>query len=145
MDNSFTLTYSLADQDFNQTKSVGIFNVSTQLLENLARYIRITRLSVLSNSTLDGKLRLPPEITVEYHNEAIANKLGRIFWDQWGVYAAARKGGNQWLFLPKGFTSFLRPPPLKLAVYSYDAIHDFYRNNYPKAISWLESKYFFKC
>lgn len=140
-----TLTYSLADQNLDQTKSVGIFNVSTQLLENLARYSRITRLSVLNNSTLDGKLRLPLEVTVEYHNEAIRNKLGRIFWDQWGVYEAARNSGNQWLFLPKGFVSFLRPPPLKLAVYSYDAIHDFYRTNYPRVISWLESKYFFGC
>ena len=142
---SLSLVYSLADQNFDQTKSVGIFNVSTQLLENLARYSRIARLSVLSNSTLDGKLRLSSEVTVEYHNEVIRNKFGRASWDQWGVYEAAKKSGNQWLFLPKGFASFLRPPPLKLAVYSYDVIHDFYRINYPRAISWFESKYFFQC
>lgn len=143
--NSLTLTYSLADQNFNQTKSVGIFNVSTQLLENLVRYSRITKLSVLSNSTLDEKLRLPPGVSIEYHDEAIGNRLGRIIWDQWGAYEAAKKCGNQWLFLPKGFASFLRPPALKLAVYSYDTIHDFYRTNYPGAISWLESEYFFRC
>jgi glycosyltransferase involved in cell wall biosynthesis len=142
---SLTLTYSLADQNFNQTKSVGIFNVSTQLLEKLAHCSRITRLRVLSNSTLDGKSRLPSEVTIEYHDEAIRNRLGRIFWDQWGVYEAAQNSGNQWLFLPKGFSSFLRPPPLKLAVYSYDVIHDFYRTKYPRAISWFESKYFFQC
>jgi len=145
MGDNLTLTYSLADQDFRQTKSVGIFNVSTQLLENLAQTDRFSRLSVLSNSTLDGKLRLSSEVTIEYHNEAIRNKMGRIFWDQWGVYEAARRSGNQWLFLPKGFASFLKPPPLRLAVYSYDVLHDFYRSNYPRSVSYLESRYFFQC
>ena len=140
-----TLSYSLADQTFNQTKSVGIFNVSVQLLENLARRLHFTRLSVFSNSTLDGKLRLPTGVDIQHHNEAIHGKIARMIWDQWGVYEAAKKSGNQWLFLPKGFSSFLRPPPLKLAVYSYDAIHDFYRANYPKVISWFESQYFFQC
>jgi len=142
---SLTLTYSLADQSFSQTKSVGIFNVSTQLLENLARGIHFARLSVLSNSSLDGKLRLPSGIAIQHHNEAIAGKLGRIFWDQWGVYEAAKNSGNQWLFLPKGFASFLRRPACKLAVYIYDAIHDFYRINYPGVMPWFESKYFTRC
>lgn len=140
--NSLTLTYSLADQNFNQAKSVGIFNVSTQLLETLASRIRFARLSVLSNSTLKGKLNLPAEASVKYHNEAISGKLGRIFWDQWRVYDVARKNSNEWLFLPKGFASFLRRPSFKLAVYSYDSIHDFYRVHYPKAMPRFESRYF---
>lgn len=142
---SLTITYSLADQNFGQTKSVGIFNVSTQLLKNLAHCRLIERLSVLSNSTLDGKLQLPLDVAIEYHNEAIGSKLGRILWDQWGVYEAAKNSGNQWLFLPKGFTSFSRRPTFKLAVYVYDAVHDFYRFNYPGVMPWLESKYFTRC
>lgn len=143
--NPLAITYSLADQNFSQTRSVGIFNVSTQLLENLARHIHFAHLDVLSNSSLDGKLRLPSGIAIQYHNEAIAGKLGRIFWDQWGVYEAAKNSGNQWLFLPKGFASFLRPPAFKLAVYIYDTVHDFYRINYPGIMPWLESKYFTRC
>lgn len=142
---SLSITYSLADQNFRQTKSVGIFNVSTQLLENLSRRIHFARLNVLSNSTLKDKLNLPQEVSVKYYDQAISNKLGRIFWDQWGVYEAAKKSGNEWLFLPKGFASFLRPPTFKLAAYIYDAIHDFYRINYPGVMPYLETQYFTRC
>lgn len=143
--NPLTLTYSLADQDFGQTKSVGIFNVSTQLLEHLSQDTRFARVSLLSNSTLRDKLKLPPEMPVKYYDEAIDSKMGRILWDQWGVYDAAKNSGNQWLFLAKGFASFLRRPAFKLAIYIYDTIHDFYRSNYPGAMPWLESLYFDRC
>ncbi len=143
--NSLTLTYSLADQSFSLTKSVGIFNVSTQLLENLARHVSFERLTVLTNSTLDDKLQLPSRVTVQHCGRAVGSKLGRIFWDQWGVYEAAKNSGNRWLFLPKGFASFSRLPSLKLAAYVYDAAHDFYRYNYPGVMPWVECKYFTRC
>jgi len=139
---TLSLTYSLADQDFSRAKSVGIFNVSTQLLEHLAWHIGFSRLNVMINSSLEGKLRLPAWVTVKRHNEAIRGKLGRILWDQWGVYKAARTSGNQWLFLPKGFAAFSKPPGFRLAVYMYDTIHDFYRDNYPGVMPWFESVYF---
>lgn len=142
---SLTITYSLIDQDFNQTKSVGIFNVSTQLIENLARDVRFTGLNVLSNSGLRNRLRLPPRIFIEYYDEAISSKIGRMIWDQWGVYEAAKRSGNQWLFLPKGFASFIRRPVSKLAVYIYDTVNDFYRFNYPGTMPWMESLYFTQC
>ena len=138
------MTYSLADQDFDQTKSLGIFNLSMQLLENLAQRIQFGRLEVLSNSNLKGKLRLPQGINIQCHNEAIG-RYGRAFWDQWGVYEAAKNSGNQWLFLPKGFSSFLRQPAFKLAVYAHDTIHDFYRINYPGIMPWPRIKYFTLC
>lgn len=142
---SMTITYSLADQCFSKTKSVGIFNVSTKLLEKLAQSSRIGRLSVLSNSSLKGKLRLPANVNIQCHNEATINMFGRIIWDQWGAYAVAKNSNNHWLFLPKGFGSFLKPPPVKLAAYIYDAMHDFYRTNYPGVIPWLENMYFIEC
>lgn len=139
------LVYSLADQNFNQTKSIGIFNVSTQLLENLARRIPFGQLRVLSNSTLEHKLS-SKNINIQYHDEAIASKLGRIVWDQLGVYKAAARNGSNWLFLPKGFVSFFRLPlSLKLAVYAHDTMHDFYETSYPGFIPWLENKYFKYC
>lgn len=139
------LAYSLADQDFSQTKSLGIFNLSTQLLESLSRRINSLQLCVLSNLTLENKLQLPADVVVQFHNEAISSKFGRILWDQWGVYKAAKKNNSNWIFLPKGFSAFLRPPALKLAVYVHDAIHDFYRVNYPGFFPWLENKYFTHC
>lgn len=140
-----TLTYSLADQNFYRTKSIGIFNVSTQLLENLVRGYRFTRLTVLGNSSFDSNLQLPQEIAVQCHNEAAGGRLSRILWDQCGVYRAAKNSGNQWLFLPKGFASFLKPRDFKLAVYVHDTIHDFYRVNYPGAMPLFEIKYFTQC
>ena len=124
-----TITYSLADQNFNQTKSLGVFNVSRQLIENIASRTQFAKLNLLSNSTLDEHLKLPSHTIIQYHDEA-SNKLGRIHWDQWGVYAAGRRSGSKWLFLPKGFTSYLKPRGFKLAVYIHDTMHDFYRTNY---------------
>ncbi len=139
-----TFTYSLADQNFNQTKSLGVFNVSRKLIENIAERANFAKLDLLSNATLDEHLKLPPQVAIQYHNEA-SNKLGRIHWDQWGVYTAGRRSGNQWLFLPKGFTSYLKPRGFKLAVYIHDAMHDFYRSNYLGAMPWFETVYFTQC
>jgi hypothetical protein len=139
-----TITYSLADQNFNQTKSLGVFNVSRQLIENIASRTQFAKLNLLSNSTLDEHLKLPSHTIIQYHDEA-SNKLGRIHWDQWGVYAAGRRSGSKWLFLPKGFTSYLKPRGFKLAVYIHDTMHDFYRTNYLGAMPWFETVYFIQC
>jgi len=143
--NSLTLTYSLADQNFRQAKSLGVFNVSTQLLENLSLGNHFSRLDVFTNSTLADKLQLSSRVATHDYNEAIGNKLGRIIWDQWGVYAAAKRSGNKWLFLPKGFAPLLKPRGLKLVAYVHDAMHDFYRNNFPGVMPWFETAYFTKC
>lgn len=58
------------------------------------------------------------------------------------MYDAAVATGNEWLLLPKGFASWLRRPPLKLAVYVHDAMHDFYQRTYPGAAGRLEHAYF---
>lgn len=141
---SLIFTYSLADQNFNQTKSVGVFNVSTQLFENLASRVHFKKLNLLSNSTLGNYLKLPQKVTI-LHNNRAGNRLGRLLWDQWGVYAAVKDTGSQWLFLPKGFTSLFRPRGFKLAVYIHDAMHDYYKNNYPGIMPWFESMYFTQC
>jgi glycosyltransferase involved in cell wall biosynthesis len=58
------------------------------------------------------------------------------------VYRAAQEAGNNWLLLPKGFASIVRKPPLNLAVYVHDAMHDFYQSAHPGAIGRLEQAYF---
>lgn len=140
-----TLAYSLADQNFATTKSVGIFNLSLQLLEHLAQRQEVGALTVLTNRSLTNRLNLPPSAKVVPHNEAIAGRLRRIAWDQWGVCRAAAKTGHQWLFLPKGFASFLCRCPAPLAVYVHDAMWDFYDQHYTHRLSWLERWYFRHC
>ena len=119
-----SLTYSLADQDFARTKSIGIFNVSLQLGRALAEEPRLPQFTVLANHTLQRVLALPPRATVVMCESAIGGRLERIVWDQWKVYSATRRAAREWLLLPKGFASFLRRPPMRLAVYVHDMMHD---------------------
>ncbi len=138
-----SLTYSLADQDFQRTKSVGIFNVSLQLAEALAVEPQLDRLTVLVNHWHMHRLNLPRDVAMALRDDAAGRGLQRILWDQWNVYDVARRLGNEWLFLPKGFSSFFRrPSPLRLAVYVHDVMHYIYSERYPGALPYLERLYF---
>jgi len=136
------ITYSLADQSFSQTKSIGIFNMSLALARHLQGRAEVERLHLLSNSGLEGLTPPAANTTTTVHDRAIGGRLGRVIWDQWELYSAARATGNDWLFLPKGFASFLRRPPMRLAACVADTIHDYYRSHYPNAVSGLEDRYF---
>jgi len=138
----FSLTYSLADQSFAHTKSIGILNVSVGLLEALARRKNNGRLTVLLNPLLRERLGPLEKVTVEEHRHADGGGLGRIYWDQFGAYAAARRTGNDWLFLPKGFASFSRRCPLRLATFVHDVMQDHYDRNHPGTVSGIEAAYF---
>ena len=138
------LTYSVADQNFQQTKSVGILNLSVQMPAYLAQRPEIGQLTVLSNRSLDDRLSVPPRVPVQRHNLSLQGKLGRILWDQWGVYRAARQVGHEWLFLPKGFASFCRRCPVQLATCVADANHDYYAEHYPGRVPAAEMWYFQK-
>lgn len=137
-----SLTYSLADQDFARTKSIGIFNVSLQLAGALAREPRLDRFTVLANHTLAPVLKLAPRARVELCESAIGGRVERILWDQWRVYSDALRTGDDWLLLPKGFASFLRRPPVRLAVYVHDMMHDVYASEYPGQVPAIENHYF---
>lgn len=137
-----SITYSLADQSFARTKSVGIWNVSVDLLQTLARQAKCPPLTVLGNHSLFEQLHLPSAIRTELYQRASAGRFARIWWDQFGVYAAARRAGNQWLLLPKGFASFMRRCPVHLAAFVHDVVQDHYDRNYPDAVPPLEAAYF---
>ena len=137
-----SITYSLADQSFARTKSIGILNVSVDLLLALAGRPECKRLTLLSNDSLEERLIPPAGVVVERHDRAAGSRLGRIWWDQFGVYSAARRAGNEWLFLPKGFASFFRRCPVRLATFMHDAMQDHYDRHYPEAVSGLEAAYF---
>jgi glycosyltransferase involved in cell wall biosynthesis len=135
------LAYSIADQNVATTKSIGIYNFSLHLARNLAAHECISHLTILSNRSIELG-RLSGKTRVEEHNLAIRNNVGRILWDQWGVYRCAQKTGHPWLFLPKGFSSFLVRPPVQVAAYVHDIMGDFYRRRYPGFELMLESGYF---
>jgi hypothetical protein len=140
-----SLSYSIADQSFAQTQSIGILNLSVQMLHCLAVRPEIRKLNVLSNSTLNDRLHLPAQVPVTLHDSALRNLTGRIAWDQWGAYAQGKRLGNKWLFLPKGYASFLRACPVNLATCVADASYEYYKRVYPKEVPFLKKWYFDFC
>ena len=140
-----SLSYSLADQNFAKTQSIGILNLSVQMLEFLARRPEIRKLNVLSNSSLNDRLNLPAGVPVSLHDSADRNLPGRIMWDQWGAYAEGKKLGNKWLFLPKGYASFVRPCPVNLATCVADASFEYYTRVYPQEVPYFRKWYFNLC
>lgn len=140
---SLNICFSLADQSFAQTKSVGIFNLSLGLLRALAGSGASPGMNVLTNT--ESEPLLPADVQARRHDSASGGKLGRILWDQWGVYSAAKSTGADWLILPKGFASFMRKPPIRLATYVHDTMNEFYRENHPSAVAGMESAYFHRC
>ncbi len=136
-----SLTFSVADQNFRRTKSIGILNVSLQLLEHLAKNPGVDRITVLTNSGLEHRVFRDSRVAHHLHNSP-STRLGRIFWDQIQVYRLAEQSRNPWLFLPKGFASFLRKPAVRLITYVHDVIPQYYDEKYPQAISRLERWYF---
>lgn len=137
-----SIVYSIADQSFAKTKSLGIFNVSLHLARCLDQSPHVSPFTLLSNSEIHLPLQ---KGLASIHNEANRGRLQRIIWDQFGVYRAAKASGAQWLFLPKGFASFLLPPPCRLVVCVHDTIFDYYRQRGWKMASRLESQYFERC
>jgi glycosyltransferase involved in cell wall biosynthesis len=139
--NPLRLTVSLADQRFDQTKSIGIFNVSLGLCRVLAQRQELQRITLLTNDSLP----LKPDserVVLQQCAGKNAGKLWRIWWDQFGAYRAARKAKNGWLLLPKGYASFLRRSPCKLATYIHDTMQEYYREHHPHSFPSFENFYF---
>jgi hypothetical protein len=136
------LCYSLADQNVATTKSIGIYNFSVQLLHHLIAAQAVDRLTVLTNPTLARDLNLPAEVTKAEFSAPTDRGFGRILWDQWRVYSSAARSGSQWLFLPKGFASFFRMPPIRVAAFVHDVMADYYRQRFPGFESPWERRYF---
>ncbi len=137
-----SITYSMADQSFARTKSLGIFNLSIDLMQALARHRQVAAMTLLSNRLLTRAFDPPDQVKVEMYDQAVRSNVGRLLWDQFGVYSAAERTGNQWLFLPKGFAAFMRRCPVRLATFVHDVMQDHYDRKYPSAVPSLEAAYF---
>ena len=136
------LAYSVADQDVATTKSIGIYNFSVQLAQYLAEHPQLRKFTVFSNCTVSPHLRLAKKTRVQEFNFARRSKVGRILWDQWSLYRSAQATGHRWLFLPKGFCSFVTRPRPEVAAFVHDIMGDYYQQHYPGFESRLESFYF---
>jgi glycosyltransferase involved in cell wall biosynthesis len=140
-----SITYSIADQHFAGTDSVGVLNLSVQMVHFLAEREEIRKLTVFSNSGLSDRLHLPDKVPVRLFNSAVGSMLGRIVWDQWKAYSEAAKVRNEWLFLPKGYASFSRRCPVKLVPCVADTSYDYYRKFIPNGVPKLKHWYFDSC
>jgi len=139
------ICYSIADQTFEHSKSIGILNVSLGLLAALARQPGVEKLVVLANSSLPAIPDETGKISRVNCELPLRGKLSRMLWDQLVLYRAAHRSGCDWIFLPKGYASFVRRPPLKMAAYVHDAMQEFYRDHYPGSFSRGEGWYFREC
>ena len=138
---SLALTVSLVDQQFAKTKTMGILNVSLGLCRILARSPGVGRLTLFTNASLP-RIGQPVSGRVAVVEFKAPERFRRVWWDQFGVYRAARRAGNEWLLLPKGYPPFLRRCPVKLATYVHDAMLEYYREHYPRGFPRFESFYF---
>ncbi len=141
-----SLSFSLADQNVATTKSIGIYNFSTRLARELPGHPEVGQLTIFANHTLKEALPASPKVDVRFFEGAIDRRWQRVLWDQAGVYTAARRAGHEWLFLPKGFASFVRRPPagVRLAVYVHDIMNAYYRDRFPGFEPRWESRYFIR-
>ncbi|MGB9601270.1 MAG: glycosyltransferase [Verrucomicrobiia bacterium] len=135
------IAISIADYCFERTRTIGQMNFAIGLIKALACSNYIDRLVVLKNRTIKFDFEKQNICFIDC-DEAIRSKFSRIFWDQIGLYRIIKKTGVQWMFLPKGFSSFLLKPPALLAAYIHDAVPDYYRMRYPEGYNHLEQIYF---
>jgi len=131
--------YNLADQGFKSSSraSVGVYNVSVQLGAHLSEALPCT---FLLNAEADLGELAPSAIKQVVKGGA--NGLKRMAWDQWGLFSAVDADPKDWLFLPKGFSSFMRKPPCRLAVYIHDVVYTYWRQAYKGYRSPLLHMYF---
>ncbi len=139
------IVYSMADQNVGTTKSMGIYNFSLHLARHLAEHPLLGKLTIFSNRTVSPVLGVAGgRARVQECDCPLRSKLARVWWDQWALYRQARSTGHRWLFLPKGFCSFLARPRVQIAAYVHDIMREFYRRHYPKTGLNLEGAYFLR-
>lgn len=136
------LIFSVADQPRTGGKSIGTLNNSLNLLRHLARTPGLDRITPLANHTLDGLLPTAPHVHIRWHDAPTRGRLRRLWWDQVGLYAAARQAAGDWMFLPKGFTPLWGRPPCRLAVNVNDLMATYYKQHYPRGFPPVELAYF---
>ena len=139
---------NLRDQDFSNTKSIGIYNVAIGLTRALAEDERITKLILLINSSLTEtfeELQANNKIEIVGCSEEAPRGWRRLLWDQWGLVREVRQLDVDWLILPKGFPPLLLWFKVKVCSYIHDNIFKCYAAMGWSGISIVEKCYFSWC
>jgi len=117
------LLYTLRDQDWATTKSLGILHVSLGILEGLLQEPAITSINVLANRSLAARLPpLPAHARFHCLQESAPRGWARLRWDHWQLAAWANRLRPDWLLLPKGFSPLGRWPRCAVSAYAHDNI-----------------------
>ncbi len=136
------IAYSIAELDFEATRSMGIYNISLGLLDSLASNAQVDHIHLFANKTLTASLPESEKVTTTDHAGPTTGVINRLLWEQWGVYQATRAADCSWLILPKGFAPILRRCPVKLAAYVHDIMALFYADRYPVYSGKTRQSYF---
>lgn len=120
-------------------KSIGIYNLTKNLVENLAKtHTKEDKIIVLGTKYNREDFDLPGVkfISVKYDPH---NKLICIFWELFLVSAALKKIRADRVLFPRGFA------PLRRTAEEYVIVHDmipfYYHKNYPGVLNPLENFY----
>ena len=129
------LSYTLADQNFRTAVSTGIYGLSVGLANALSQCEDVAHLSLFVNRHNAHQVTPPKNGSLSVYDLPVNSKVGRLLWDTWSLYQAARREGNEWLFLPKGYASGCVRCPVKLAAYIHDLMPIIFADRYPDSFS----------
>lgn len=136
------LAYPIADQSFERSTSLGILNISLALLDELAGRPNFHPIFAYRDPALRLDSATLRQSSIVWRDAPIRKTAERIIWEQWGAIAAANRDGADWLFLPKGFSSFVRRPTPRLAAYVHDIMAVTYFDRYPAHGGRFKQAYF---
>jgi hypothetical protein len=125
------IVYSLRDQDWATTKSLGVLHVATRVLEGLEAQPEIRRIDVLGNRSFPGRPRADagkgPSIHPHFQGEPAPRGWARLLWDNWTLVRECDRLAPDWLLLPKGFGPLLAWPRARVSAYVHDNVFGHYR------------------
>lgn len=131
------LLYTIRDQDWENTKSLGILNYSLAVLEGLAQRTDVV-VDILANASIASRLPAAvPHFRSHLNDRPAPRGWARVLWDQWQLCAWVGRLRPDWLMLPKGFTPLFRRPAARVSALVHDDLLSYYKsagdNPFPKS------------
>lgn len=137
------LLYTLHDQDWARTKSLGIAKTSLAILPGLAAHPAVTAVDVLANASLAHLLPRDLPQTKFHLIERPAPRGGaRVWWDQFALARWVARLQPDWLLLPKGFSPLLSRPAARVSAFVHDDVFQHYAEQGRSPFSGIETTYF---
>lgn len=136
------IAYTITDQEFAHTRSIGIYNCSRGILEGLIQSPRVSEIHVLANPEWGQQGIGSDKIHWNRLNQPTPRRLGRVLWDQVGVTQAMNRLDVDWCLFPKGFPPLLSWPKARVACYVHDIIWEYYLDQKASITRRLNDYYF---